>query len=64
MVLVLGLEKVTDNTHAGVYFVTIVAWQREMSFGEIQDGELILNELCEIVLRNGNERRWFARTWN
>ena len=53
-----------DYSQAGAYFVTIVVWQREMLFGEIENGESILNELGEIVLRNGNERRLFARTWN
>jgi putative transposase len=30
--------------------VTIVAWQREMLFGEIVDGELVLNDFGKIVL--------------
>lgn len=38
-----------DYSQAGAYFVTIVAWQREMLFGEIVDGESVLNELGEIV---------------
>jgi REP element-mobilizing transposase RayT len=38
-----------DYSQAGAYFVTIVAWQREMLFGEIVNGESILNELGEIV---------------
>jgi len=38
-----------DYTLAGAYFVTIVAWQREMLFGEIVDGKMILSEFGEIV---------------
>ncbi len=38
-----------DYSQAGAYFVTIVAWQREMLFGEIVDGKMIPNELGQIV---------------
>jgi len=38
-----------DYSQAGAYFVTIVAWQREILFGEIVNGESVLNELGEIV---------------
>jgi len=38
-----------DYSQAGAYFVTIVAWQREMLFGEIINGEMKLNEFGEIV---------------
>ena len=38
-----------DYSQAGAYFVTIVTWQREMLFGEITDGELVLNEFGQIV---------------
>lgn len=44
-----------DYTQAGAYFVTIVAWRREMLFGEIVDGEtpqgghVVLNDLGKIV---------------
>ena len=38
-----------DYTQAGAYFVTVVAWQRECLFGEIVDGEMILNEYGRIV---------------
>jgi REP element-mobilizing transposase RayT len=38
-----------DYSSAGTYFVTIVTWQREMLFGEIVNGEMILNNLGEIV---------------
>jgi putative transposase len=38
-----------DYSQAGAYFVTIVAWQREMLFGEIVDGEMKLNRHRYIV---------------
>jgi REP element-mobilizing transposase RayT len=38
-----------DYSQAGAYFVTIVAWQREMLFGEIVGGEMILNDFGKIV---------------
>jgi len=38
-----------DYSQAGAYFVTIVAWQREMIFGVIVEGEMVLNEFGEIV---------------
>ena len=38
-----------DYSQAGAYFVTIVAWQREMLFGEIVDGKMALNEMGKIV---------------
>ena len=38
-----------DYSQAGAYFVTIVAWQREMLFGEIVNGEMILNDFGKIV---------------
>ncbi len=34
---------------AGAYFVTLVAWQREVLFGEIVDGKMVLNEFGKIV---------------
>lgn len=33
----------------GIYFVTICAHQREPLFGEIQEGQMILNDLGQIV---------------
>ena len=39
-----------DYSKAGAYFVTIVAWQRVMLFGEIVDGEMVLNGYGKIVL--------------
>lgn len=38
-----------DYSQAGAYFVTIVAWQREMLFGEIVNGEMKLNRNGRIV---------------
>jgi len=38
-----------DYTQAGAYFVTIVAWQREMLFGDIVNGEMVLNRKGYIV---------------
>ncbi len=38
-----------DYSQAGAYFVTIVAWQREMLFGEIVDGVMNLNRHGHIV---------------
>ena len=38
-----------DYSSAGTYFVTIVAWRREMLFGEIVDGETVSNEWGDIV---------------
>ncbi len=39
-----------DYSQAGAYFVTIVAWQREMLFGDIVDGEMDLNRHGQIAL--------------
>ncbi len=41
--------KAFDYSKPGAYFVTIVAWQRERLFGEIVDGEMILNRNGQIV---------------
>jgi putative transposase len=38
-----------DYSGAGAFFVTIVAWQREMVFGDVVDGEMILNDFGKIV---------------
>ena len=38
-----------DYSQAGAYFVTICAWQRECLFGEIVNGEMILNDMGRIV---------------
>ncbi len=39
-----------DYSQAGAYFVTICVLQRECIFGEIVDGEMIMNEMGRIVL--------------
>ncbi len=44
-----------DYSQAGAYFVTIVAWQRECLFGEIVDGEMMLNGYGEIIQKWWNE---------
>lgn len=38
-----------DYARDGAYFVTIVTWQREMLFGEVVDGVMVLNDMGEIV---------------
>jgi REP element-mobilizing transposase RayT len=38
-----------DYSQAGAYFVTICAWQRECLFGEIVNGEMVLNDMGQIV---------------
>jgi len=38
-----------DYSQAGAYFVTIVTWQRECLFGEIEQGKMVLNEIGEVV---------------
>ena len=38
-----------DYSSIGAYFVTIVTWQREMFFGDVVDGEMVLNEMGAIV---------------
>jgi len=38
-----------DYSQAGAYFVTIVAYQRECLFGEVGDGEIVLNDYGLIV---------------
>ena len=38
-----------DYSQEGVYFITIVTKDREPLFGEVVDGEMVLNELGEIV---------------
>jgi putative transposase len=43
-----------DYSQSGAYYVTIVAHGRECVFGEIINGEMILNEFGEIV-----QRAWF-----
>lgn len=38
-----------DYSQVGAYFVTFVAWQREVLFGEIVNGEMMLNDFGQIV---------------
>src|SRR6266702_2455200 len=38
-----------DYSQAGAYFVTICAWQRECLFGGIVNGEMVLNDMGQIV---------------
>lgn len=38
-----------DYAQPGVYFVTIVAWQRECLFGEVVGGKMRLNDIGKIV---------------
>ena len=40
-----------DYTSGGVYFVTICTHEREHLFGEIQDGQMVLNEFGHIADR-------------
>ncbi|CAG0964143.1 hypothetical protein ANAEL_00803 [Anaerolineales bacterium] len=44
-----------DYTQPGAYFVTLVTFQRNILFGEIIDGEVILSRKGEIV-----REEWFA----
>jgi len=38
-----------DYSQAGAYFVTMVAYQREMLFGEVVNGGMVLNDFGKIV---------------
>jgi len=38
-----------DYSHAGAYFVTICAWQRECLFGDVVDGGMRLNDAGRVV---------------
>src|SRR5690606_6938751 len=38
-----------DYSQEGAYFVTIVTWRRDFLFGEIVNGEMILNEHGQIA---------------
>ena len=44
-----------DYSRAGVYFVTVCSWKRECVFGEIMNGEMLLNGYGAIV-----EEQWDA----
>lgn len=38
-----------DYSQPGAYYVTIITWHRECIFGEVVDGEMMLNNAGEIV---------------
>ena len=38
-----------DYTQAGAYYITICAFERKRLFGDVVDGEMVLNEYGEIV---------------
>ena len=38
-----------DYSQVGAYCVTIVTWHRECLFGEVVDGEMVLNQYGKIV---------------
>lgn len=40
-----------DYSHSGAYFVTVCAWKKECLFGEIKNGEMLLSEYGEIVMK-------------
>lgn len=40
-----------DYSQEGAYFVTVCAWKKECLFGEIKNGEMLLNEFGEIVMK-------------
>ncbi len=44
-----------DYSQAGGYFVTIVIQNRECLFGDVVDGEMMLNELGKILLLTWND---------
>lgn len=45
-----------DYASAGLYFITICTQNREMMFGEINNGEMMLNDAGRMV------ERWYAKT--
>jgi len=45
-----------DYSQAGAYFVTVVTWQRECLFGEVVDGNAVLNDRGNIhIIRDEHE---------
>jgi putative transposase len=38
-----------DYSQAGAYFVTLCVWQRECLFGESVNGEMVLNDVGQVV---------------
>ncbi len=47
-----------DYSQPGAYFITVCTWQRNHLFGEVIDGEMVLNDLGKIVLEE-----WLAGCW-
>ena len=39
-----------DYTQAGAYFVTVVTYGRECLFGDVVDGDMVLNENGQIIV--------------
>ena len=39
-----------DYATSGAYFVTLCVWQRDCLFGEVVNGEMVLNDMGRIVL--------------
>lgn len=44
-----------EYSHAGAYFVTLCTWQRECLFGEIVDGDMVLNDMGSIAAAAWND---------
>ncbi|MEI7989137.1 MAG: hypothetical protein WCI88_08855, partial [Chloroflexota bacterium] len=40
-----------DYSQSGMVYITVVTWRRECVFGEINDGEMQLNSLGKMILR-------------
>ncbi|MGB8213523.1 MAG: transposase [Anaerolineales bacterium] len=38
-----------DYTREGAYYITVVTWQREELFGEVVDGEMVLNKFGQVA---------------
>lgn len=43
-----------DYSRSGAYFVTVCAWKKECLFGEIRDGEMVLNDCGRVVQEQWN----------
>ncbi len=43
-----------DYSQTGAYFVTICSWKKECLFGEIMNGEMLLNEYGQFVMKCWN----------
>jgi len=43
-----------DFSAAGAYFMTICAWNRDCLFGDIVNGEMVLNDLGRLVFAEWN----------